>query len=149
MKKIYLLVFLLVSYSAYSQTTYQTVYAILQSNCTTSGCHTSSNPQGIDFSGSQAQVYTNLVGVTPTNVVAAASGKKLVDPGITRNSFLFCKANGGLDVNLTLLPGEGADMDSSRLTQTQREMIRQWIEFGAYDTGTFVSTGLIDSFYIG
>ena len=149
MKKLYLLVLLFASCSAYCQSTYQTVYTILQSNCTTSGCHTSANPQGIDFSGTQAQVYANLINVIPTNVTAASTGKKLVDPGTPRNSFLFCKANDGLDVNLTLLPGEGADMDSSRLTQTQREMIRQWIEFGAYDTGTFVSPGLIDSFYIG
>jgi len=149
MKKIYPLVFLFAFYSgAFSQTTYQTVYSILQSNCTTSGCHTTANPQGIDLSGSQAQVYANLVGVVPTNTAAASAGMKLVDPGQPRNSFLFSKLNSGLEPNLNLITGEGADMDSSRLSQTQREMVRQWIIFGARDTGTFVSQGLIDSFYI-
>ena len=150
MKKIYSLVLLfsLVIRGFSTQTTYQTVYSILQSNCTSSGCHTGSNVQGIDLSGTPQQVYANLVGVVPTNGAAAGSGKKLVDPGNPRNSFLFCKLNSGLDVNLALQTGEGADMDSSRLSQTQREMVRQWIQFGAKDTGTFVVQSTIDSFYV-
>ena len=149
MKKLYSLVLLLAVFiNAFSQSTYQTVYGILQNNCTSSGCHTSANAQGIDLSGSQQQVYNNLVGVTPTNTAAATAGKKLVDPGNPRNSFLFCKANNGLDVNLSLQTGEGADMDSSRLTQTQREMIRQWIVFGAKDTGTFTDSNTIHTFYV-
>jgi len=149
MKKLYTLVLLSAFFSgAFSQTTYQTVYSILQSNCMSSGCHTTANPQGIDLSGSPAQVYANLVGVAPTNTAAASSGKKLVDPGNPRNSFLFCKASNGLDANLSLQTGEGADMDSSRLTQTQREMIRQWINFGAKDTGTFADSTTIHTFYV-
>jgi type IX secretion system substrate protein/copper type II ascorbate-dependent monooxygenase-like protein len=148
MKKLCSLVSLLaICATAFSQTTYQTVYGILQSNCTTSGCHTTGNPQGIDLSGTQSQVYANLVGVAPANSTAAAAGMKLVDPGQPRNSFLFSKLHAGLEANLTLTAGEGADMDSSHLTLTQREMVRQWIIFGARDTGTFVSVSLIDSFY--
>jgi hypothetical protein len=149
MKKLCSLAFFVAFLSnAFSQSTYQTVYSILQSNCTTSGCHTTANPQGIDLSGSQAQVYANLVGVVPTNSTAAGAGMKEIDPGQPRNSYLFSKLNSGLEPYLTLSAGEGADMDSSRLTQTQREMVRQWIIYGAKDSGTFVTTTLIDSFYI-
>ena len=148
MKKLCSLAFLVAFLSnAYSQSTYQTVYGILQSNCTTSGCHTTANPQGIDLSGTQAQVYANLVGVVPTNAAAAAAGMKEIDPGQPRNSYLFAKLNSGLEPYLPLASGEGADMDSSRLTLTQREMVRQWILFGAQDSGTFVTVNLIDSFY--
>ena len=148
MRKLYTLLLLLaVASSGFSQSTYQTVYTILQSNCT-AGCHTSGNPAGLVLTGTPQQVYANLVGALPANAGAISSGKREVDPGNPRNSFLFCKVNSGLDANLNLAANQGADMDSSRLTKTQREMIRQWIMFGAKDTGTFVDPNVIDSFYV-
>ncbi|MDB5285009.1 MAG: hypothetical protein JWO06_4084 [Bacteroidota bacterium] len=131
------------------QSTYQSVYSILQTNCTGS-CHTSSAVDGIDFTANSAQVYSNLVNAIPTNTTAAAAGLKLVDPGNPRNSFLFAKANHGLDANLTLAAGQDPTNHDSfnALTQTQREMIRQWIVFGAIDTGTYVLQSTIDTFYV-
>ena len=135
---------------ASAQSTYQSVYSILQSNCTGS-CHTTATPDNIDFTLSQSQVYANLVNVTPANTAAATAGLRLVDPGNSRGSFLFVKANHGLDANLSLQAGEDPTNHDSfnTLTQTQREMIRQWILFGAQDTGTFVVQSTIDSFYVG
>ncbi|HWB62838.1 MAG TPA: T9SS type A sorting domain-containing protein, partial [Chitinophagales bacterium] len=113
-------------------------------------CHTSSNPNNIELDGTPQQVYDALVNVTPVNSVAAANGMKEVDPGNPRNSFLFAKINHGLDYYFTLKTGEGIAMPDSNvaMTQTQREMVRQWILFGAQDTGTWVSMATIDSFYV-
>jgi hypothetical protein len=149
MKKLYLLSFLAFTLlHLTAQTTYQQVYNILQSNCTGT-CHTQANPYNLVLTGTEQQVYAALVGVNPVNATALANGYKLVDPGAPRNSFLFSKVNHGLDVNLSLHSGEGTNMPDSVtvLTKTQREMIRQWILFGAKDTGSYVRQSLIDSFY--
>lgn len=92
-----------------------------------------------------------MVNVTPSTAAAAAKGYKLADPGDPRNSFLFKKASHGLDVNFLLDANEGAAMPSgsNALSQTEREMIRQWILFGAKDTGTFVNEQTIIDFYVG
>ncbi len=149
MKKIYIPVLCVLLYSAAgAQSTYMQVYNIRQSNCT-SGCHNNGNPCNLILTGDSATVYNLLVNQPPVNAVALAAGNKLVDPGNPRNSFLFLKINQGLDYYIGLRNGEGIAMPDSNvsMTQTQREMVRQWINFGAHDTGTYTSMSLIDSFY--
>ena len=152
MKKIYpLFLFVIAAYYSFSQSTFNRVYTILQTNCVGS-CHNTATPSGnLNLSGTEQAVYAALVNVTPANAAAAAKGYKLIDPGDTRNSFLFKKANHGLDANLSLGANEGAAMPngSTAISQTEREMIRQWILFGAKDTGTFVNEQTIIDFYVG
>lgn len=151
MKQLYALAALVaLCFCAAAQTTYQSVYNILQTNCTGS-CHTSANPCNLVLTGTPQQVYSALVNVAPVNSVAGANGNLEVDPGNPRNSFLFIKLSQGLDANLSLLSGEGSAMPDSvtAMSQVDRELVRQWISFGARDTGTFVDSMTIVGFYIG
>ncbi len=150
MKKIYLLpAMVCFAVIAHCQTTYMSVYHILQTNCTGS-CHTQANSYNLQLTGSPQQVYNALVNTAPVNSTALSSGKLQVDPGNPRNSFLFDKLNHGLDANLTLQSGEGMAMPDSvnTMSEVDREMIRQWILFGARDTGTFVDSMLLVHFYV-
>lgn len=153
MKKLYIALFAMVyTLNVGAQTTFNRVYTILQSHCVT-GCHNSVNNSGsLNLSGTEQAVYAALVNVTPSSAGAAARGHKLVDPGDARNSFLFKKINRGLDANLALEANEGNSMPDSypsgALTETEREMVRQWILFGAKDTGTLVNEQLINDFYV-
>ena len=152
MKHLYLfaLSFSLV-FTGYAQTTFDRVYTILQTNCTGS-CHTTATPSGgLDLSGNKASVYANLFNVTPVNAVASTAGQKRIDPGNPHNSSLFKKINQGLDANLMLGSGEGnaEPSGSPAMSQVEREMVRQWILYGARDTGTFVDETTISNFYVG
>ena len=75
MKKIYpLFLFVIAAHYGFSQTTFNRVYSILQTNCVNS-CHNTANQLGgLDFSGSEQAVYAALVNVTPSNAAAAAKG---------------------------------------------------------------------------
>ncbi|HWB61924.1 MAG TPA: T9SS type A sorting domain-containing protein [Chitinophagales bacterium] len=151
MKKLYALGFALSLISfGFSQTTYQSVYNILQQNCTGS-CHTQANPQNLVLEGTPQQVYTALVNATPVNSIARTAGNLVVDPGNPRNSFLFIKINHGLDYNLQMANGEGIAMPDSNvsMSEVEREMVRQWILFGARDTGTFLDSSILVNFYVG
>lgn len=134
----YLLVpVLLLALPSFSQTTFDRVYSILQSNCTGS-CHNYGNPTGnLRLDGTKQDVINSLVDVTPDNDYAESMGYKRVTPGDARRSMLFRKVSRGLDVNLTLHQDEGDPMpkDLPALSEVEREMIRQWIIFGAADTG--------------
>ncbi len=121
---------------AYSQTTFDRVYQILQTNCA-GYCHNSGNPTGnLQFDVSKQDVMNNLVGVTPDNTTAASRGLLRVYPGDARKSFLFQKINHGLDSHISLQSGEGDPMPQggAPISEIEREMVRQWIIFGAGDT---------------
>lgn len=77
-------------------------------------------------------------------------GNKLVDPGDALNSFLFKKIQHGMEINLTLTAGENPSTHDTlpALTLVEREMVHQWVLFGAKDTGTFVSEQTISTFYV-
>jgi len=152
MKKIY---FLALSFFAFvninAQTTISRVHTILQSNCAAT-CHSSANHAGnLNLSGTEQDLYNALVNVTPANAAAAALGNKLVDPGEPRNSFLFKKIHRGLDANLSLTSAENPTTHDTlaTMTEVEREMIRQWILFGAKDTGELVNEQTITDFYVG
>ncbi len=148
-----LLSLLVLSELTHGQTTYDRVYSILQSNCA-AYCHNAGNVTGnLLMDGTKQEVMNNLVNVIPDNATAAAKGYKRIYPGDARRSFLFRKINHGLDVNVSLdTINEGAPMpkDLSPLTEVEREMIRQWIIFGAADTGyAWANEQVITDFYNG
>ncbi|HXH18072.1 MAG TPA: T9SS type A sorting domain-containing protein [Chitinophagales bacterium] len=136
-----------------SQATFDRVYSILQTNCT-AACHNSINPAGnLDLSGSKSSVLGALVNVAPDNSTALAKGYKRVYPGDARKSFLFRKINQGLDGNISLQSGEGAAEPQGQfpLSETERELIRQWIIFGASGSADYswVRENVIADFYNG
>lgn len=141
---------MLFSFQLAAQTTYERVYQILQTNCT--GCHGGATPDaGLNLSGSESDVLNALINVTPNNPHAASKGYKLVTPGDARASYLFRKISQGLDGNLILNSAEGDAMpQNSVLSEVEREMIRQWIIFGAEDTGYHMAReNVIASYYGG
>jgi hypothetical protein len=143
-----LLAILLFSGFAKAQT-FNRVFEILQDHC--ASCHGGSNPIVYDLGTTPAQTYAALVGVTPLNPSAAAKGHKLVDPGHPYNSFLLKKAGANLDGYFNLdLPSEGNPMPQgggASLTAYEAEVIRQWIQAGAKQTGNTVDTTLIKDYY--
>ncbi len=150
--------FLLCSFSlpVISQSTSLRVYEIFQNNCVS--CHSNANPRaGLDLEGSgnnltakALSVYNNLVGVTSGNNTAAAKGYQLVHPGRIDKSFLFKKINQGLDLDMELESGENDAMPlNSALTDVEKELIRQWILFGAPRQGEVIKETLLKEYYEG
>ena len=149
--------FFFISTSLFSQSTSLRVYEIFQANCVS--CHSNASPRaGLDLEGNgnnleakALSVYNNLVGVTSGNNTAAAKGYQLVHPGRIDKSFLFKKINQGLDLDMELESGEN-DPDahiSGSLTDVEKELIRQWILFGAPKEGEVIKETLLKEYYEG
>ncbi len=150
------ILFFFITTQGVAQSTYDEVYTILQNNCATSGCHNHATQEaGLDLEGSgsskMADVYGNLIDVTPKNSKAAAKHNKLIYPGHPYKSFLFRKLqhNSGLAPNSYLVSGEGDPMPPNvpMLSNEKLELIRQWILHGAPETGSPVDTGVIADYY--
>lgn len=145
-----LLVASLPSITFAQSTTLQQVGAIFQANCTT-GCHSGSNPSAnLDLSGNSSDLMNALVGVTPVNPAAAAKGRKLVDPGYPHNSFILYKCGyTAWDDQFEREVAEGTAMpqNQSPLEKEEVELIRQWILYGAPETGLVVSQATLYNYY--
>jgi hypothetical protein len=134
------------------------VYFILQQRC--ASCHSGSSPAGsLDLQGQGAtqvaqmqDVYNNLVNQTPSNAHAAGQGYDLIKPGQFYDSYLFRKLNAGFQPNLKLDQQEGDDHSDPNLytiTDTEKEVIRQWILFDAPLTGDVVNVPILQKYYAG
>ena len=139
---------------AQSESTAARVYQIFQSKCV--NCHSNVTPRaGLDLEGTGAtesqrlrDVYDNLVGIRPANQAAVGKGYQLVMPGRADKSFLFKKINDGLDRDLELEEGENASMPlAGSLTDVEKELIRQWILFGAPMQTEVVKEQLLVDYY--
>lgn len=143
--------FFLLAHCVNAQNTFSRVHQILQANCTASGCHGSDNTQVFDLSGTQNDLYNAVVGVAATNAVAASKNNKLIAPGYPHRSFLLRKIINGLGPELALTTGEGdaCPHNMPALANSEIELIRQWIMFGAPQSGEVVSEQLLIDFYNG
>lgn len=132
----------------HAQDTWQDVYTILSTNCTGSGCHSGSRP---DFNVTDASdvLYDSLVGNAPINPAALAKGDKYIDPGYPARSYLLRKVANCISGDLVLDQAEGNAMPDGRppLADQEIELIRQWILFGAPETGEVVKKSVIDEYY--
>lgn len=147
-KKIFLFLTLIAfCFTSKSQSTFESVYSLLATNC--GSCHIPGHESGLTLSGSSSEVYSALYNVDPQNSASAAKGYKLVTPGDPYRSFLFSKINNGLALDVNLEAGEGTacPKDASPLNDKEIELVRQWIIYGAYETGIQVDTALITEFY--
>lgn len=133
-----------------AQSTLQSVSNIFQANCTT-GCHSGGSPSAnLDLSGNPASLVDALVGVTPLNPAAAAKGYKLVDAGYPHKSFLLYKcATVSWDDQYGMDAAEGSAMpqNQSALAKEEIELIRQWVLYGAPQTGTVVNPSTLYDYY--
>lgn len=136
----------------------QEVYQIFQNKCVS--CHGATSPAaGLDLIGTGAtefqraqNVATKLTNVNPTNSYAAAQGYKRVYPGRADRSFLFRKINRGFDpFYAPLHANEGdampKDFPTNELTSLEKEIIRQWILYGAKNAGVQFSKSVVETFY--
>jgi len=152
MRLFFLVLFVIAVSSVFSQN-FPRVYNILQANCAVSGCHTGMSPQaGLDFSGNMTDVYNALVNVDPNNLSALNKGDKLVKPGYPLNSFLYRKINASLYADHNLSSGEGGDMPQglAPIEDYEREIIKQWIYFGAPDqnnTNQVFNENVVQDYY--
>jgi len=136
-----LFLFVLSCQTATAQTsTFSKVYQIFQANCTV-GCHSGGSPSAnLDLASSESDVYNALVNQDPVNPSAKADGLKLVDPGYPEYSFLLTKcAYPSWDEYYerptqygNIMPTGGAPV----LAKEELELMRQWINNGAPETGT-------------
>jgi hypothetical protein len=99
---------------------------IFNNNCALSGCHDSQTMTG----GMLLEVgaaYTQIVGVTPHNPVAAGMGWERIFPNDPTMSFMYHKITGDLG------PGLGSRMPLGRpqLPANLIDIMRLWIEAGA------------------
>ena len=143
----YLIIFTLFSFlvsSLYSrhvfgQSTWQEVYTIFQSIGTI---------DSVDFAAMpMADAYDSIFDHSTANTFAQSKAYKRIDPGHPHSSFLFRKINDGLDADIVLDPGEGGN--AAILSNENKELIRQWILWGAPETGVVVDTALIYDYYNG
>ncbi len=138
--------------------THLRVYQLFQQKCVS--CHDHASPEaGLDLQGTGASenaralnVYSKIFQKTPANTYAAGKGYKYIYPGRPDLSFLFRKVNNGLEPAIQLHADEKDAMPANNeppLTNVEKELIRQWILYGA-PTGTEVVTeSLLSSFYSG
>lgn len=148
---IFFILYLFFQYKSLGQNTYDLIYQILNSatcGSTNSSCHNSQAPSGLNFSLNSTAVYSQLYMQNPTNTVALSKNNKRIYPGDPYRSFLFRKINNGLAFNVDL-SNEGSNMPlaSAALNEKQIELIRQWIIYGAPQTGNVIDTALITSLY--
>ncbi len=139
----------------HSQSTLLDVYQIFNQKCIS--CHSHDAPEaGLDLEGSGATdlqkaqaVFNSIVEVTPANTTAATKEDQYIYPGRPDRSFLFRKINHSFEPTVALEAGEGDPMpkDQAELTNEEKELIRQWILFGAPANGNVVDQDLISDYY--
>lgn len=140
---------LLFALTTTGQETFTMVHEILQTRCGGNGCHNGTTAT-FDVTQSEADLYTDLVNVDPVNPAALAKGNKLIRPGYPTQSFLLRKiAHGISDVLELEQPQEGDHMPAggAQLEDHEIELFRQWIIFGAPESGNVVDTALINTYY--
>jgi len=140
MRKTFILLFLApFTLHVNAQKTWQDIYNLMHTTCSTSSCHGSGAPNTVYNVDTPANVlYTQLVNADPLNPYAKDSlHHKLVDPGSPQTSFLMRKISHCLTGSLALVqPYEGEMMpkDADSLSTENQEMILQWILQGASET---------------
>jgi hypothetical protein len=152
MKKLVVGAVALISFNASAQDTYQQVYSLFQANCTI-GCHGNGGTSGsLDLygGGDAAVVYDNIVDVNPVNPTALTKGYKRIYPGHPEKSFLLRKCSyNAWDDYYPIEVAEGNSMPDGQpvLEKEEVELIRQWILFGAKETGQAVDPQLLYDYY--
>lgn len=154
--KITFLSLILSAFSLQAQTTGEVVYNIFQTNCATANCHNNIDKAGaLDLEGAgatltdkQQNVYDNIYKVTPANATAAAKDNYIIYPGDPYRSFLFRKISNGFSDDNPLEANEGAHMPSTgSLSDYEKEVIRQWIVWGAKNGPDGADLNLVNEFY--
>lgn len=153
MKKKLLFLFIGMYYintQAQTTNTWDIVYNIFQAKC--ASCHGGATNAGqLNLSLASGTVYAAIINKTPVNPAAASRGDKVILPGDGHRSFLLRKCQNGLDSDNGIVAAEGNVMpnNGTNLSKQEIETIRQWILYGAKQTGVAVDTAVINKYYKG
>ena len=151
MQKFYSLILLLFTFQISAQdNTFDGVVSILNENgCSNSYCH-GGGTGGFSLSGSSSDIYDALVGAIPSNEISSEKGDKIVDPGYPERSLLYRKINHSLYADSQLEEGEGNAMPdgTQEISDRDKEYIRQWIYYGAPETGKAFSDDVKEAFEV-
>lgn len=136
----------------------QEVYQIFQNKC--SSCHGNVSPAGgLDLVGTGAtefaraqNVASKLTNVNPSNAYALSKGYKRVYPGRADRSFLFRKINRDFEPTIAALHASEGDampqnFPANSLSSLEKEIIRQWILYGAKNSGVLFNKSVVETFY--
>lgn len=148
--------FCLAIFTIQAQNTSESVYQLLQTKCVS--CHSNAEPAGgLDLEGSggtvqqqMTNVYIRLLNSPPENEYAADKGYPYVDKGRADRSFLLRKINNGFEPIIELDEAEMDDIhteEALQMSPEEKELIRQWILFGAPAVGDVVDEDLINDYY--
>ncbi|MGB0932361.1 MAG: T9SS type A sorting domain-containing protein [Chitinophagales bacterium] len=144
------------SFNTQAQSTGERVYNIFQTHCSNAGCHNSTDAMsGLDLQGTGAnplfEVYNNVYQQEPINTAAKEADFQLIYPGDPYRSSIFRYMNNGLagDVELLDLEDAAGIHAGIEVSDVEKELLRQWIVFGAPSIGEVIDPDLIEEFYAG
>jgi len=133
-----------------AEDTFERIYtSIFATQCTS--CHGNSGAvlPNLEADG-MASVRNNIRNVTPNNSHAADKGHKIVYAGHQYRSYLFRLFNDGLAGDVSLDEAEIIEAHANvSLSNVDKELIRQWIMFGAPLNGEVTDHDMIEEFYAG
>lgn len=134
-----------------AQSTWDDVYTILKTNCATANCHVGAEPAGLlYFDLEKNYVHLQIVNQFPQNQTAAKdNNNRLIYAGDPYRSYIFRKINNGFTADVPLKEGEIDEFHDIEISKVEKELIRQWILFGAPDSGEVVKKSIIEEFYNG
>lgn len=121
-----------------AQSTFQEVMTVFDNNgCSSTYCH-GGGAGGLTLNEDLNETYANLLGISPENLTALEKGDELVMAGYPERSFLYRKINDHLYADSEMDPtteGDAMPPSGDALSNRDKEMIRQWIFYGAPKQG--------------
>jgi len=134
-----------------AQSTWDEVYTILKTNCATAGCHAGAAPAGLLYFDLEKHfVHEQIFNQFPQNETAAqTNNNRLIYAGDPYRSYIFRKLNNGFTQDAPLAEKEKDEWHKNTLTDIEKELVRQWILFGAPDSTEVVERDLLEEFYSG
>lgn len=139
------------SISVDAQSTWDEVYTILNTNCATAGCHAGAKPAGLLYFDLEKHfVHEQIFNQFPQNETAArTNNNRLIYAGDPYRSYIFRKLNNNFTKDAPLTEPEQDEWHENTLSDIEKELIRQWILFGALDSTEVVKRELLEEFYNG
>lgn len=134
-----------------AQSTWDEVYTILKTNCGTANCHVGvDDPAGkLYFDLEKEFVHLQILNQQTQNETAKQNNNRLIYEGDPYRSYIFRKLNNGFTEDVPLMEGEQDDFHNIEISDVDKEMVRQWILYGAPQEGEVLDKAVIEEYYNG
>ena len=121
--------------------TYHIIYEhVIQTNCTSSSCHSTAKPSGGLNLENEDVAYEGLVGADSENFLAEEQGLKRIEPYYPESSLLMFKLTRPMDGHGDLMPRGGKPLPRETV-----DAIRRWVVAGAPKKGTIKDMPALDA----